>query len=162
MRKHHAVLIALAVAALGTAAFVMLGVIARPSGPYTPLALVPYALTKSGESTSLTFSPKFNRNHEVAILCNKPFGASEIYSQKIRVEVMRFGITIFDEVLSERQRSAVGANYASSDETSLGWIVAWDLVPGSAKARLTVAGGEPLPQAKDHDCKFAVRPSPAI
>ena len=162
MRTLQAALIVLAVAVLGMATYLINGVTVRPTGPYTLLATVPYALAKSTESTSLMFSPKFNRNHEVAILCNKPFSVSTIYSEKIRVEVFRFGIATFDKILSERQRSLVGRNYASTDEISLGWIAAWDLIPGSAIARLTVADGEPLPQAEDHDCKIAVRPSPVL
>ncbi len=154
-------LVSLSVAVVGTIAYLFLAVAYRPSGPFEPLASTNFFFDKPG-TRELTFTPKFFREHEVAILASQPFPVKEEFHWKANVQVYRFGIKIYDHELEENHRGFVRYSTENCNSISFGWIRTMDLLPGQTTVRITVLQGDPNSSKYLSSSKVTVRPSPII
>lgn len=155
------VFLALAIATISLVVFFFVAIAYRPSGPFDPLAEADFFFDKPG-TRELTFTPKFFRDHEVAIIASEPFPAKEQFTWKATVEVYRFGIRIDQHVLEENHRGLTRSSLDSARNISFGWIRTFDLIPGKTTVRITVIQGDSSSSKYLSNFKVVVRPSPII
>ncbi len=146
----------------GVIAYFVIVIGARPSGPYTPLASTDFFFDQSGVSKELIFHPRFCRNHEIAIISNPPFPASEKFNWRIRAEIFRFGMKIQDKILDESSRAFAGVTLDKQSDISFGWIRTLDMIPGKVVVKIHVEEGDTRSAKYRNSFKVVVRPSPLM
>ncbi len=155
------IVVSLTIALTCTVVYLFLAIVFRPSGPFEPLATTDLFFDKRG-TKELTFTPKFFRNHEVAIISSQPFPVDEQFNWHARVQVYRFGIKIDDHELKENTRSIVAQSVGQCSDISFGWIRTLDILPGKTTVRITVDQGDSNATKYSSVFRVAVRPSPII
>jgi hypothetical protein len=155
------IVVSLAIALTCAVVYLFLAISFRPSGPFEPLATTDYFFDKPN-TRELTFTPKFFRNHEIAIISTRPFPVNELFNWKARVQVYRFGIKLDDHELRENSRTFVEKSQENCKDISFGWIRTLDLIPGKTIVRITVDQGDSKGDKYSPFLKVAVRPSPII
>jgi hypothetical protein len=154
-------IISLMIAVTCTIGYLLLALAYRPSGPFEPIATTEFFFDKPG-TKDLTFTPKFFREHEVAILASPPFPVKEQFNWKVNVQVYRLGIKIDEHELVENHRGLVKSSLDNCHSISFGWIRTLDLVPGKTSVRINVLQGDPSAAKYASSFKVVVRPSPII
>ena len=147
---------------VGTIVFFLVYAGVRPSGPYDALVSTNYFFHSTGTIKEMSFSPRFCRNHEIAITSTNPFPTHLPITCRVRAQVYRFGRQIDDQLLSESSRTYADTSLKTVNSISYHWIRTLDMIPGTARVKLSVVEGDPSTAKHTNDFMVIIRASPYI